>query len=200
MSLLLKAKNGNELELAFVRESLADIQDGDGDEQWTTVTIRAATSDDSWEESSPCINLYEFRNLAEWFEALGSGDASGGPEEAEIDLLEPELRFTVAEQTRDGVGVRVYFHIADRPEEFNVDAPTDADYVDLFLDRRALLSAAATLRSMLTDVQPAPPKDDLLGRRDSGILGRPDENLGIVDRIEPKPPGAGRGVDNAGNR
>src|SRR5689334_5358729 len=98
--MVLKGRNGNELELAFVRESLPELQDAHGDEAWFTVVVRAATADETWEETAPCVNLYEFRNLAEWLEALG-GEREG-EEEAELELLEPELKFAVVQRTPNG--------------------------------------------------------------------------------------------------
>ena len=42
-------------------------------------------------------------------------------------------------------------------------------------------------------------KDDVRSSRDSGLLGIGDDDLNLVDRIMKSPPGAGYGVDNAGN-
>src|SRR5258708_1561134 len=123
---MLKGKNGNELELAFLKESYADVQDGSGDSGWLTVIFRAATADETWEESSPCLNIFEFQTLAEWLEAVGQGaEREGEPETGEVELLEPELKFSVTNQDKDNVTIRVGFHLTDRPEVFNVDAPTD---------------------------------------------------------------------------
>jgi hypothetical protein len=197
MSVLLKGKNGNELELAFVRETLPDVQDGLGDSAYFTVVWRAATGDESWEETAPCMNLYEFQNLAEWLESVG-GAAEG--EVDGIELLEPELKFSVASQQRQGVGIRVGFHLEDRPEEFGVDAPTDGSpSIDLFMDRSNVLAAAAALRNALEEFEVLNRKDDQSGDRESGTAGRGDDNLNLIDRVERYPPGAGKGVDNAGN-
>src|SRR5262245_56490721 len=113
MSVVLKGQNGDELELAFVREALPDTQAGFGDTVWFTSVVRAAKGDETWEETSPCMNVYEFRTLAEWLEAAAR---EGDGEIAEIELLEPELKFSVVQRTPRGVGVRVGFHLADRPE------------------------------------------------------------------------------------
>lgn len=204
MSVLLKGRNGNEVELSFVREALAEAQDGFGDDTWCMVIIRAANGDDTWEEAAPCVNFFEFQNLAEWLEAVGNAvDAAGSPEVSEIELLEPELRFTVARHNREGVGIRVAFHLDERPEEFEVDVETEeAPYVDVFVDRPAILAAAASLRAALEDIQTpaAGGKDDLLGEETPGIMGKPDDDLNFIDDESEDPPGAGFGEDNAGNR
>ncbi|MCC6660607.1 MAG: hypothetical protein IT437_06945 [Phycisphaerales bacterium] len=196
MSVLLKGQNGNELELAFVAETLPDVQDGLGDASYFTVVWRAATADGSWEGSAPCLNGFEFQNLAEWLGSVGGG-AEG--EVDGIDLLEPELRFTVTGRQRQGVTIRVGFHLADRPEEFGVDAPTERSRIDLFMDRASVLAAAAALRGALEDFGAVNSGEGRSSDGESGAMGRPDDNLNLIDRIERYPPGAGRGADNAGN-
>lgn len=224
MSMLLKAANGNEFELSFTRDALPDPQDGFGDATWATVVWRAATADADWEETSPCMNLYEFGNLADWLEAAAGGvesvapapssddfDANGSrsgresiagaPEVSEVELLEPELRFTATQFTPDAVTVRIYFHLADRPEEFSVDAGTDeAEFMDMHVPRENLIAAAATLRRMLAEFEAGRSKDDLTGDDEPGQMGAPEPDLNLVDSIERDPPGAGSGEDNAGRK
>src|SRR6185295_7454148 len=105
---MLKGRNGNEVEIAFSRDSLPDPQDGFGDSECFTAVVRGATADDSWEESSPCLGSTEFRNLADWLEAVGSGSEG---ESSEVELLEPELKFSVMQENPSGVGIRVNFHL-----------------------------------------------------------------------------------------
>lgn len=201
MSVILKGRNGNELELAFVKDSMPELQDGAGDNTWFTVIWRAATADDAWEESSPCINTYEFRTLAEWLEIVGRGDSGdvGGAELSEVELLAPELKFSVSQQDNEGIGIRVGFHLEDRPEMFNVDAETDeAEYIDLYMSRASILAASRELRALVRELE-GNAKDDLTGNARAGMMGVPDDDLNLVDRIMNTPPGAGFGVDNAGN-
>jgi len=198
MTTILKGDNAAEFELSFTRENLPDVQDGFGDSAWATATFRVATDDDSWEESVPCMNLFEFTNLADWLEAVGAS-ADGAPEISECELLEPELRFTLVQQEAETVTIRIHFHIENRPEEFQVDAPTDAPFVDVKLPRIVLIAAGGTLRDDLQRMS-STGKDDLVGDVADGILGEPDEDLNLVDSIQPDPPGAGEGEDNAGDR
>jgi hypothetical protein len=196
MSVLLKGQNGNEVELGFIRDSYAEVQDGTGDSGWTTLSLRAATQDEAWEETSPCLNMFEFSTLAEWLEAVATGE----PEFSEVELLGPELKFSLSQQGNEDVTIRVGFHLDDRPEEMNVDADTDeAEYVDLHMSRESVKGAAASLRATLEKLGLGSLKDDLTGTQDAGLMGEADDDLNIVDNIVDEPPGAGYGEDNAGN-
>lgn len=194
--MLLKSDDEKEFELALIADPLPDTQDGFGDTGAITATFRVATADDSWEETAPCLNLFEFQNLAEWLTAV----ADGTGDEAEMELLEPELRFVVVKDHGDRLTLRIGFHLSDRPEEFGMDADTDARRVDLRLTRDRLRAAAAQLRRDLSEIGESG-KDDLEGEADIGQIRTPDEALGALDREEAPPPlGAGDGVDNAGER
>jgi hypothetical protein len=202
MSVLLKGRNGNEVEIAFVREALPEMQDGHGDSAWFTVVIRAATADESWEESSPCLGSMEFRNLADWLESVGRSDEAGGEAEgsaSEIELLEPELKFSLARQDDKGVDIRIGFHLPDRPERFSVDDATEAESIDVYMERESVRGAAEALRAALDEFDEWP-RDDVRGETDPGVSGAPDPDLNMVDRVEKDPPGAGFGEDNAGKR
>ncbi|CAG0977751.1 hypothetical protein PHYC_01596 [Phycisphaerales bacterium] len=201
MSMVLKGANGNEFELGFTRDSLPDIQDGFGDSAWATVNFRAASGDESWEEASPCMNLFQFISLAEWLEAIADGERAQ-PEIGELELLEPELKFSLADQSADEVTIRVGFHLESRPEELNVDGPTDeADYLDIHLPRDSIHAAAGVLRADIEKLGANTLKDDIFASQDEGVLGEPDADLNILDRLEEPPPlGSGEGEDNAGER
>jgi hypothetical protein len=198
MSMLLKGTNGSEFELDLTREERPDPQDGFGDGNWATVNFRAATADDSWEETAPAMNLFEFSELAQWLQTLGDSESG---EVSELELLQPELKFSVAQQGPRDITLRIGFHLDGRPDEFEVDSPTDdAQYLDLHLSRASLRAAATGLRQSLDEVQRGTGKDDLRGDDGVGGLGVPEEDLGMIDRVSRHPPGAGTGEDNAGNR
>ncbi len=215
MPMLLRSEDGKEFELALIADRLPEAQDGFGDDHAATVSFRVATEDDEWEETSPEFNLHEIRGLRDWLDAVGSGK----PEEAEIDLLEPELNFQVVKDFGDRVRMRVRFHLAERPDEFEVDAATDARHVDLEIARENIRAAAAQLEQDLIDITGGT-KDDTTASEDEGPGAMPSEpearastpageekgmvGLGdgptTLDRESPEPPGAGEGEDNAGNR
>jgi hypothetical protein len=196
MPMLLKGDDEKEFELALIPERLTDTQDGFGDAAALTASFRVATADDSWEETSPCLNTFEFRNLAEWLTAV----ADGTGDEAEMELLEPELRFAVVKDHGDRLTLRIGFQLEGRPEEFEVDSPTDVRRVDLRLTRERIRTAAEQLRADLAAIGEGG-KDDIDGAEDLGQVRPADDDLNMIDRIEPDPPmGAGDGVDNAGER
>jgi|GEM_PF-1267098 len=217
MVMLLSGRDGSEFELGLIEERLAEIQDGFGDSAAVTITFRVATPDESWEETSPCFNLYEVENLAEWLEAVSdrtiiARDAPDEGEEAEVDLLEPELNFAVVRDMGEDVVLRISFHLEDRPEEFEVDAPTDeATHIDLRLSRDALRIAAAQLRDGLerlgrpgragaSGAASAADKlrDDLLGEDELAEIRVPEDDLGLGPRIvSEEDVGFGAGPDEA---
>lgn len=172
--MLLKGTNDTEFELALIEDGFPELQDDADDSHWATLAVRAGDADQFWEASAPCMNLFELDNLAEWFEALGNSR----PEIGEIDLLEPGLKFAVADRRNDAITVRVGFHLDGRPDQVSLDAPADRDYLDITIDREQARAAAAELRHdvhMLEERHGATPQDE-----DTGILGRPDEDLGLV--------------------
>ena len=195
MAMLLKSDDGAEFELALIEERLPDVQDGFGDAAPLTITFRVATQNEAWEETSPCLNTFEVRTLLDWLEAVGGGT----PDEAEVELLQPGLRFLVIKDQGEKVTLRIGFDVKDRPEELVFDAPTDADHVDLKLDRSQIRAAAESLRRDMGELGRAE-KDDLAGDDDLGGVRSPDEDLAILDRIEDEPAGMGEGEDNAGER
>ncbi|HYE63365.1 MAG TPA: hypothetical protein VD997_15340 [Phycisphaerales bacterium] len=195
MAMLLAGENGNEFELGLIADRLDDIQDSYGDDTSITVTFRVATGEEEWEETAPVLNYFEIKNLAEWLEGI----VGLRPEIGELELLEPELKFSVVKDTGETVTIRVEFHLADRPRELNVDAETDADHVDIRLDRSQVRVALQQLREDLKDLN-LPLKDDLAGEADMGQVRRGDEDLNMIDQVTPEPEGMGDGEDNAGER
>lgn len=176
MPMLLKGDDGAEFELALIEDRFPEIQDDSGDSGYLTLSFRVATTDESWEETAPCLNLYEVKNLADWLEALGRGE----PEVSEVELLEPELRFSVARAGDSRATIRIGFHLEGRPEEFALDAPTEeAEWVDIRTSREQILTAAGELRENIEAVSPARrPREE--GDGGFGIQGVPDENLNLI--------------------
>jgi hypothetical protein len=101
---------------------------------------------------------------------------STAPEESEVELLEPELRFSVIRNGGSRVTIRVGFHLEKRPEVFEVDAPTDeADWVDIRTTREEVLEAAEELRENIKRVT-AP----VAGDEEWGMQGAPDDQLNLI--------------------
>jgi hypothetical protein len=214
MVMLLQDSDGSEFELGLIEDRLPEVQDGFGDASTLTLSFRVATPDESWEETSPCMNTFEIENLADWLEAVADADTGRAEhgEVAELDLLEPELNFAVIRDLGSEVVLRVGFHLENRPEEFGVDAPTDeAPYVDLRITRDHLRIAAAQLRGELQDLgredtggmsgagggeEQGLLRDDLLGEAELGEVRPPEEDLGLRPRpVSEEDVGFGRGLD-----
>lgn len=176
MSMLLSGDNGCEFELALVEDRFPQIQDDFDDSNFVTLTFRVGTPDESWEETAPCLNLYEIQNLADWLEAAGRAE----PDLSTIELLEPELWFRIVKQNGTRVLLRIGFHLDRRPDEFAVDAPTDeANWVDIKIDREQLITAAVELREDLERVS-TPHTDGEEGDDASGMQGVPDDELNLI--------------------
>ncbi len=195
MAMLLFGDDGTEFELGLIEDRLEDTQDDFGDDTALTLSFRVATPNEQWEETAPCINTFELTNLAEWLEGI----CRNQPEMPELELLDPELKFSIVGDRGSSVTIRIDFHLADRPEEYGVDAPTDVDHVDIKLDRAQVRAAVAQLRSDLHDLN-LNHKDDLKDEADMGQIQAPAEDLNMIDEIMDHPPNAGSGEDNAGNR
>jgi hypothetical protein len=176
MSMLLSGANEAEFELALIEDRFPEVQDGAADSAWLTLAIRVGTPQESWEETAPCLNIYEVQNLAEWLEAVGGA----GPDMGEVDLLEPELNFSVARAQGDEVTIRVRFHLEGRPDKLALDAPTDRDYVDIRVGRDQVRSAAAELRRDLEEITARVGSRSVGGEEDSGMMGEPEEGLGLL--------------------
>lgn len=204
MSMLLKSDDGNEFELALIEDRFPELQDDAADSNYITLSYRVATPDESWEETAPTINLFELKNLEEWLRAV----AEGAPEVTEIELLEPELRFSVAADAGDQVTLRVGFQLdeigddlstapsepgAGRPvdaaetdELTSLDAPTpEAQWVEIRLSRDKLAAAAAELERDLRAASTVHPPTQAAAEADSGVAGIPDEAFGLLDEDNP---------------
>lgn len=195
MAMLLAGENGTEFELGLIADRLDDIQDSYGDDTAVTIAFRVATPQEEWEETAPCLNLFEITALAEWLEGL----VGLRPVIGELEMLAPELKFSVVGDKGDRVTIRIDFHLENRPEEMNVDSPTDQHHVDIKLERSQVRAALAQLRQDLEELG-LDLKDDLNGAEDQGLISRPDEDLNMIDEVTLYPEGMGDGEDNAGER
>jgi hypothetical protein len=150
MSMLLQSSDGTEFELAVIEDHLPDLQDGDHDDATMTLSFRVATPDISWEESAPCLNRFEVVNLIEWLGAVGAGT----PDEAEMELLSPDLSFRIVGIHGELITLRVGFRLDARPEEFSLAPHTgqDYDHIHLKLSRAQLRAAAMELQRDLEEL------------------------------------------------
>lgn len=201
MPMLLVGDNDREFELTVIRERLADVQDGMGDDMAVTIAFRVVTGDAEWEETAPSINLFELSSLADWLESVAAGGAAGSVHDlAEVDILEPELNFQVTKDFGDSVNIRVRFHLEGTPDELVLGAETDeARHVDLRVSREALRVAAAQWKEDVREALGDEPKDDLFGDADAGMVREPGINLGPGITGEGEFDATGEGVEELGD-
>jgi hypothetical protein len=175
MVMLLNGDNGAEFELALIQDRYPELRDGAADSNWLTLSFRVGTQDESWEETSPCMNIFELQTLQEWLQAVGEGS----PDIPEVELLEPALRFSVTRQRPDSVTIRIDFQLENRPEEFAVNADTDeAEHIVVVLSREQIRAAATELRRDLDAVTNERVFEQIEGEN-LGVIGVPDEDLGL---------------------
>jgi hypothetical protein len=172
MSMLLTGENGTEFELGLIEQPFSDLQDGANDDLALTIAFRVAAGDESWEETSPCLNTFEVLNLAQWLEDA----AAGTPDIGTIELLAPELRFELVGVAGERVTLRINFHLEDRPDQFKVDAPTDMDHVDLKMDRAQLKTAVKELKRDLDELHLPTQTEE-----PQGLEQIPDESNDLAD-------------------
>jgi hypothetical protein len=186
MSMLLRDDiTGTEFELSLSEDRLADPQDGHHDGGVLTIGIRVATQRAEWEETAPCLSAFELHHLADWLDAVGQGP-SGGPENTELDLLEPELRFAVLRDDGDRVTLRIALRLDDRPDSMGVNTPADdAEWVDVALSRSRVRAAAAALRQELEDLGiPEAEAEVSTGEPLPGRVRTPEEDQAAVERLD----------------
>jgi hypothetical protein len=189
MAMLLAGENGTEFELGLIEETLdEDLQDGEGDDKTLTLSFRVATPEESWEETSPCLNTFEVNNLVDWLEGI----VGVRPDMPELELLEPELRFSVVGDRGDQVTLRIDFHIKDRPEKHQVDSDTDADHVNIKIARPQVRAAVEELKRDLEELQLSPRSNVV--ESELGEVAAPAEEL--IEDIEAEE--TGEGEDNTG--
>lgn len=183
MPMLLRGEDGKEFELALIADRIPDPQDGFGDSTDATISFRVATNNEEWEETAPCLHLYEIHTLADWLDAIASGEP--GRTDGEVDILESDLNFQLVKDHGDWVVIRVRFRLDDRPQEFTMDAETtEASHVDIKLRRHFLRGAVGQLRRDLREFE-HPPKDDLSGDEDAPSSS--DDAEDQMSRIEAEP-------------
>jgi hypothetical protein len=187
MSMLLRDDaTGNEFELSLAAERLPDVQDGDRDAVALTIEVRVAMDRAEWQETAPCLSAFELHHLADWLDAVGQGP-SGAPEEPELDLLEPELRFSVLDDAGDQVTLRIGLRLDDRPDALAVNTPADdAQWVKITLPRARVRAAAAALRQQLDDLG-VPADEDAEWTAPEPLPGpvrTPEEDRTLIERLD----------------
>lgn len=114
------------------------------DSNWLHVRVAVRHPRGDWVATDPCLLTYEAVALADWLEAA----AAGREGDAELDFLEPCLRFELRGPGVGGRALRVHFEHELRPPWARVDVEADA-YLDLSAAPEVLAVAADALRAQV---------------------------------------------------
>jgi hypothetical protein len=146
---LLRGRQGTELELGIVGYEYPDERFDPWDSNALLVLVRVLAPEGSWEVIDPCLTTWEADRLVQLLAALGNrADLLAG---RPLVLAEPNLTLTGRSVPGEPglVAVRVCFALELRPPWVKSVAGTANLCVDLDVGRGELSEAARQLRSEL---------------------------------------------------
>ncbi|MGH9279787.1 MAG: WapI family immunity protein [Acidimicrobiales bacterium] len=147
--MLLRGREGSELELAIVGYQFPAERFDPWDSNWLLVSVRVRATEGSWEVVDPCLTTWEGAELARWLAAIAhrADMLAARP----LSLTEPNLTITAAavRGEADRVAVRACFALELRPPWLKSAAGSNNLCVDLDVDRAQLARAATDLRADL---------------------------------------------------
>jgi hypothetical protein len=141
--MLLRGREGNELELGIVGYQFPDEQRDPWDSNWLLVSVRVLAPEGSWDVVDPCLTTWEAKGLVAWLVAAAAREPSSVP----MTFTEPNLTVTALSRPTAPlrVHVRACFALELRPPWAHTAAGSDALCVELDVEREALARAAASL-------------------------------------------------------
>jgi hypothetical protein len=150
----LSARDGTRFVLNILRYQFPELATAEYDSNWLLIEIKVETPQGAWTATDPSLLTYEVRELAEWLEAVASGDLS----ELEMRFLEPNLQFRIISPPDGSPSLRVYFNAECRPpwtknRSAGGDSWADFPWAGFPLAEVDLRRAALSLR---TQLQPYP--------------------------------------------
>ena len=153
--MLLRCREGNELELGIVGYQFPDEQRDPWDSNWLLVAVRVLAPEGSWEVVDPCLTTWEAKRLVSWLVHAATRDPSAVP----MTFTEPNLTVTARSRTSAPlrVHVRACLALELRPPWARTVAGSDDLCVDLDVERHDLARAAA---SLLADLVRYPQRGD----------------------------------------
>ena len=153
--MLLRGREGNELELGIVGYQFPDEERDPWDSNWLLVSVRVLAPEGTWEVVDPCLTTWEAKRLVSWLIHAAAHDPAAMP----MTFTEPNL--TVIARGRTSAPLRVHvracFALELRPPWARTAAGSNDLCVDLDVERGELARAAA---SLLSDVVKFPQRGD----------------------------------------
>jgi hypothetical protein len=143
--MLLRGREGNELELRLVGYQFPDEERDPWDSNWLLVSVRVLAPEGSWDVVDPCLTTWEAKRLVSYLIHAAAHDPLAVP----MTFTEPNLTVTARSRTSAPlrVHVRACFSLELRPPWVRSVAGTNNLCVDLDLERDDLARAAASLLS-----------------------------------------------------
>jgi hypothetical protein len=153
--MLLRGREGNELELAVVGYQFPDEERDPWDSNWLLVSVRVLAPEGSWDVVDPCLTTWEAKHLVSWLIHAAARDPLAAP----MTFTEPNLTVTARSRTSAPlrVHVRACFALELRPPWARTASGAGDRCVDLDVERDDLARAAA---SLLGDVMKFPQRGD----------------------------------------
>src|SRR3712207_3835953 len=85
--MLLRGREGNELELALVGYQFPDENTDPWDSNWLLVSVRVLGPEGSWDVVDPCLTTWEAKRLVSWLIHAAAHDPASRP----MTFTEPNL-------------------------------------------------------------------------------------------------------------
>jgi hypothetical protein len=146
---LLRGRQGTELELGIVGYEFPDERFDPWDSNSLLILVRVVSPEGTWEVIDPCLTTWEVDHVVRWLAALAhrADLVAGRP----LGLAEPNLTVTsrALPGEPDRVAVRACVALELRPPWVKSVAGAANLCVDLDIDRDDLVTAARQLRADL---------------------------------------------------
>ncbi len=141
--MLLKGREGNELELGLVGYQFPEEERDPWDSNWLLVSVRVLAPEGSWEVVDPCLTTWEAKRLVSYLIHAAAHDPAAVP----MTFTEPNLTVTARSKVRSPLRVQVKacFQLELRPPWAKTVAGSGDLCVDLDVERGELARAAASL-------------------------------------------------------
>jgi hypothetical protein len=147
--MLLRGREGNELEVGLVGYQFPDEERDPWDSNWLLVSVRVLAPEGSWDVVDPCLTTWEAKRLVSYLIHAAGHDPAARP----MTFTEPNL--TVTARSRTSAPLRVHlracFALELRPPWAHTVAGSDHLIVDLEVGRGDLARAAASLLEDLAE-------------------------------------------------
>lgn len=139
----LTGQDNKSFELWIVDYQFRDDMNDEYDSNWLTVGIRLTGFPREWTTSDPSLLTWELKSLTNWLNDILTGDIK----EKEIEFIEPNLKFELADKVDDTFKLRTLLTLESKPTWYTED---ETFSFDLVVDREQLEYSVERLKTQLT--------------------------------------------------